>query len=174
MARQHLPDLLNCFDQRVAEFFVLKMGAHLIHDALPELVPAFFVNRFVTDDGKLVRARRHENQHCIAMACVVHAQAMKLSLRSEQWIAIQFAALNKNANLAGRFGFRFANRVNDSVVFEFAEEFSRPHFRHQLDPAPPPPKLPPPPLKPLNPPAPPRDDQPPPIGKNTGPPRPDE
>src|SRR5919108_4849961 len=102
---------------------------------------------------------------------------MKLSLRSEQWIAIQFAALNKNANLAGRFGFRFANRANDSVVFEFAEEFSRPHFRHQLDPAPPPPKLPPPPLNPPKPPPPPPEDQPPPpppIGKNTGPPPRDE
>src|SRR5438045_6753935 len=46
-------------------------------------------------------------------------------------------------------------------------------FLHQLDPAPPPPKLPPPPLNPLNPPSPPEDQPPPDPPPTYGPPEPE-
>jgi hypothetical protein len=172
---QYAADFLNRFDQRIAKVLVLKMRPHSGHNSLPELVTAFLVNRLIANYSELVRPWHHENQDRIALARLVHAQLTKFFLRGSQRIALQFAALNKNANLAGSLGFRLANRLHNPIVLEFTKELSRPHFRYQLEPAPPPPKLPPPPLNPLKPPPPP-DDQPPPppIGKKTGPLRPDE
>jgi hypothetical protein len=101
MRRQPFADFLNPFDERVAEFLVLKMFPHSIDNALPELLAAFFVNRFIANNSELARARRYENQHRIAFARFVHAEPVKFPLRNNQWIGIQFAALNINANLAG-------------------------------------------------------------------------
>ena len=69
-----------------AEFLVLKMRAHCFDNALPELVAAFLMNRVVANNGKLVHARRDENEHRIALARLVHAEPMKFLLRSNQWI----------------------------------------------------------------------------------------
>ena len=55
MRSERFANFLNCFNQRVAEFLILKMHSHSVHHALPELVAAFLVNRFVADYGKLVR-----------------------------------------------------------------------------------------------------------------------
>jgi len=100
MRRQHLADFVNRFCQRVAEFFILKMNPHSIDNVLPELFAAFFVNRFVADNGELVGPRRYENKDGVALASLVHSQPQKFFLRNHQRIGIQFAALNKNANLA--------------------------------------------------------------------------
>jgi hypothetical protein len=101
MRGQHFADLLDRFDQRVAKFLDLKMRPHSFDNVLPELVTALLVNRFIADDGELVRAWRYENQHRITFARFVHTKSMKLPLRCSQWIGAQFAALNVNANLTG-------------------------------------------------------------------------
>src|SRR4030095_4240146 len=49
MGGQHLADFTNRFGERVAEFFILKMNPHSIHNVLPELFAAFFMDRFVAD-----------------------------------------------------------------------------------------------------------------------------
>src|SRR5262249_17388985 len=104
---------------------------------------------------------------------------MKSFFRGHEWIVFYLAALNEDADLAGGFRFRVADRLHDCVVLELAEKFFCSHY-YQLEPPPPPPKLPPPPLNPLNPPPPPPDDQPPPppppnpIGMKIGPRRPEE
>jgi hypothetical protein len=77
------------------------MLAHPLHQAPPQLLATFFVDRFIADHGEFVRARRDENQNGIMLWCFVHPESMKLFLRGNQWIDIQFAALNENANLAG-------------------------------------------------------------------------
>jgi len=100
---QQFADLLNGFDDSMAKFFVLKMRAHHIDNSLPEFLAAFLVNRFVADHGEFMRAGRDENKHGIALACLVHAEPVKFLLGSSQRIGIQLAALNVNANLAGRF-----------------------------------------------------------------------
>lgn len=87
----------------MAEFFILKMAAHSFYNVLPELLAAPFVNRFITDDREFVRSRRYENQHRIAFPSFVHSETLKLFLCNDQRIGIQFAALNKNANLARSF-----------------------------------------------------------------------
>src|SRR5581483_2283737 len=84
---------------------------------------------------------------------------MKSFHRSRNRIADEFAALKIDADLGRRFCLRIFDRAHDAVVIELAKKFFRPHRDYQLEPAPPPPKLPPP---PLNPPPPPPDQPPPP------------
>ena len=103
MRGQQSADLLNGFDNGMAKFLVLKMRAHHVNNSLPELFAAFLVDRFVANYGKLMRAGCNENKHGIALARFVHAESVKFFLRSSQWIGIQLAALNVNADLAGRF-----------------------------------------------------------------------
>lgn len=103
MGSQHFADLLNGFRQRATEFLISKMDAHPIHNPLPELFAAFLVNRFVTNDGELMRSRGYENQHGVALASFVHPESLKFFLRNDHRIDTQLATLNKNANLPGRF-----------------------------------------------------------------------
>jgi hypothetical protein len=117
---QHFADFANRFRDCVAEFFILKMNAHSIHNVLPELVGASFVDRFVANNSELVRAWRYKNQHSIALAGFVHSQSLKFFLRNDQRIGAQFAALNINANLAGGFCFSIANRLDDAVMLKLA------------------------------------------------------
>ena len=114
MRRQHLADFINRFGERVAEFLILKMDAHSIHNVLPELFAAFFVNRFVADNGELVGPRRYENKYGVALASLVHCETLKFLLRNHHRIGVEFAALNINANFAGGFRFRFTNRAHNS------------------------------------------------------------
>ena len=104
------------------------MRPHSFHDALPEFIAAFFVNRVVANDRKFMNTRRDKNEHRIALARLVHTEPMKLPLRGHEGITLQFAALDQNANLTGGFRFSFVNRLNDPVVLEFAKEFSRSHL----------------------------------------------
>ena len=60
MRGQQFADLLNPFDERVREFLGLKMYSHSFDKALPELLSAFLVDRFVAKDGELVHARCDE------------------------------------------------------------------------------------------------------------------
>jgi len=94
---------VNGFRQRVTEFFILKMDAHFIHNVLPELLAAPFMNRFITNNREFVRPWRYENQHRIAFASLVHSETSKLFLCNDHRIRAQFAALNINANLARGF-----------------------------------------------------------------------
>jgi hypothetical protein len=103
MSAEQSANLLNAFDDSVTEFLVLQMGAHRIYNALPEFLAAFLVNSFVTDDGKFMRPGRNENEHRVALACFMHSQSMKFSLRRDQRVCVQLAALDVNANFAGSF-----------------------------------------------------------------------
>ena len=104
------------------------MNPHSIHNVLPELFAAFLVNRLVADNGEFVGPRRNKNKDGVALAGFVNSEALKFFLCNDQRIAAQFAALNKDANLAGSFRFGFTNRAHDSFVFELAEKFFGSHF----------------------------------------------
>jgi hypothetical protein len=119
MRGQHFAYFLDRLDQRVGELLVLKMRPHVFRDSLPEHVTAFLVDRFVANNSELVRARRHENQHRITLARFVHIEAMKLPLSRNERITFQFATLDQDANLTGRFHFGLADRLNDPIMFEF-------------------------------------------------------
>jgi hypothetical protein len=128
MRRQHLADFVNRFCQRAAEFFILKMNPHSIYNVLPELFATFFVNRFVANDGELVGPRGYENKDGVALASLVHCEALKSVLRNHNRIGVQFAALNINANLARGFRFRFTNRAHNACMLKPAEKVSRSHL----------------------------------------------
>src|SRR5436190_6202947 len=103
------------------------MGAHFIHDVLPELFAAFFVNRLVADNGEFVGPWRYKNKNGIALAGLGHSETLKFVLRNDQRIGIQFSALNINANLTGGFRFRFTNRAHNSCMLKLAEKVSCSH-----------------------------------------------
>jgi hypothetical protein len=128
MRGQYSADFINRFDQRVAEVLILKMDAHSIHNVLPELFAAFFVNRLVADDGEFVRPGRYENKDGVALASLVHSETLKFLLGSCHRIRLEPAALNINANFARGFRFSSTNRFNYPVVIQFAEKFFRAHL----------------------------------------------
>ena len=128
MGRERLADFIDRFDQRVIEFFVLKMLAHPIDKTLPELLAAFFVDRLVADHGKLVRTRSDENQNSIAFVRFMQPEFVKFLLRGDKRITAQIAALDINADLARSFRFRLSDRLHDAIVLELADKFFRAHF----------------------------------------------
>lgn len=103
MRAEQFADFLNAFDDGTTEFLLLEMLAHSIDNLLPELLAAFLVNRFIPDHGEFMRPGRNENEHGIALACFMHPQSMKFLLRRDQWVCVQLAALDVNANLARSF-----------------------------------------------------------------------
>ncbi len=101
MSAEQSANLLNAFEDSVTEFLVLKMGAHRIYNPLPEFLAAFLVNRFIADHGEFMCPGCNENEHRIALPCFMHPQSMKFSLRRDQRVCVQLAALDVNANFAG-------------------------------------------------------------------------
>ena len=118
MRGQHFADFLDRLDHRVTEPLILKMRPHVFRDSLPEHVATFLMDRFVAHNGELVRARRHENQHGIMLARFVHIEPMKLPLCRNERITFQFATLDQDPNLTGRFHFGLADRLNDPIMLE--------------------------------------------------------
>ena len=88
MPGQYAPDFLDRFYQRITELLILKMRPHSFHDALPEFIAAFFMNRVVPNDRKFMNARRDKNEHRIALARLVHTEPMKLALCSREGITL--------------------------------------------------------------------------------------
>src|SRR5262249_19685392 len=104
------------------------MRPHFLHNALPEFVTTFLVNRFIANHRDFTSTGRDENQHRITLAGLVHTESAKLPLRRNEGITLQLATLDQNAKLSRRFGFRFADHLHDTVCLEFAEKFSRSHL----------------------------------------------
>ena len=88
MPGQYAPDFLDRFYQRITELLILKMRPHSFHDALPEFIAAFFMNRVVPNDRKFMNTRRDKNEHRIALARLVHTEPMKLPLCSNEGITL--------------------------------------------------------------------------------------
>jgi hypothetical protein len=103
MKRQRFARFVNGFDQGVAVLLVSKMFAHALYDSLPQFLAALFVDRLVSDDRELLRAGRHPNENIVLLPVLVHSETAKSFLRRNDRVVRNFAALNKNANLAGSF-----------------------------------------------------------------------
>ncbi len=103
MHRQQFADFLNALDDGATEFLFLEMPAHSIDNLLPESLAASLVNRLIADHGEFMRPGRNENEHGVTLTCLIHPQTMKFFLRNHEWVGIQFAALDVNANLARSF-----------------------------------------------------------------------
>jgi hypothetical protein len=88
MSSQYFSDFLDRLDDGVTKFLVPKMRAHSLDKALPEFLTALFMNGLVADDGKLMRARRDEDQHGVPFARLLHSHPMEPFLRRDQRISI--------------------------------------------------------------------------------------
>jgi hypothetical protein len=88
MSGQYFSGFLDCLDDGVTEFLVLKMRAHSIDKTLPEFLTALFMNRLIADHGKLMRAWRDEDQHSVPFARLVHSHPVEPFLRGDQRISI--------------------------------------------------------------------------------------
>ena len=127
MRSQRFTGFLDRFDQGVSEFLVSEMLSRAFDQVLPQLLTTFFVDRFVTDDRELVRARRNKNEHGVALRHFMHSETVKFFRSRDERIGIQFAALNVNADLSGSLRFGVADRLHDPIVLKFAEKFFRSH-----------------------------------------------
>jgi len=94
MIGEYAADFPDRFYQRITELLILKMGPHSFHNALPEFIAAFLMNRVVANNRKFMNTRRDKNEHCIALARLVHTEPMKLLLRRNQRITVQVPALD--------------------------------------------------------------------------------
>ena len=77
MLGQRRADIANTIDQRLRKLFIPKMLSHQFDHPLPMGLAAFLVNRFIADDSKLVRTRRHEDQNRIALRRLVYSKTGK-------------------------------------------------------------------------------------------------
>ena len=99
------------------EFGFAKMTTHGIRQFLPEFIPALRVNGGIADNGKLVRAGSHKNQHAVPCRRSIHAQTQKFLLRGSHRVVNMFRA-DADANFAGGFAFGITNRRDNVVVMQ--------------------------------------------------------
>jgi len=126
MFRQQVTGFLNAVDDARSELSFAEMTAHGVRQLPPEFIPALRMNTFIADDGKLVRARGHENQHAVPFRGLVHAQAQEFRLRGGDGIVNVFVT-DEDANLAGGLVFGVTNRRDNVVVVQMFGEDSWVH-----------------------------------------------
>src|SRR5579862_1537090 len=126
MFRQQVAGLLHTVNDARREFGFAKITGHGVGQLPPELVPALRVNALVADDGKLVRTRRHKNQHTVPFRRLVHAQPQEFRLSSGDRIINVFVADN-NLDLTGGLVFGVMNRCDDAVVLQVLGKGARVH-----------------------------------------------
>ena len=117
MLRQQVAGLLHAVDDARREFGFAKVAGHGVRQLPPEFIPALRMNAFIADDGKLVRARRHENQHAVPFRGLVHAQAHEFRLRGGDGVVNVFVA-DADPDLAGGLVFGITNRRDNVVVVQ--------------------------------------------------------
>ena len=88
MLCQHVADDCDRSAETFGKFMLAEAMVHRSNDALPEFIPAFFMNRFIANDSEFVNTRRHKNEHRIAFARLVHTQPVKLFLRRDKRITV--------------------------------------------------------------------------------------
>ena len=126
MLRQQVAGLLHAVDDARRKFGFAKVAGHGVRQLPPEFIPALRVNAFIADDGKLVRARGHENQHAVPFGGLVHAQAQEFRLRGGDGVVNVFVA-DADPDLAGGLVFGITNRRDNFVVVQMFGEGSRVH-----------------------------------------------
>ena len=94
VAGQFLTDFLNRFYQRITKLLILKMRPHFFHNAVPELITAFFMNPVVANNREFVNTRRDKNQHRIVLARFMQSEPVKLLPRRDEGITVQLPPLD--------------------------------------------------------------------------------
>ncbi len=81
MFREYFSSLFHAVDNAFGEFRFTEIMTHGLRQSAPEFIPAFFMDGFITNHGKFVRARRNKNQDAIVLRGISHTQADKFFLR---------------------------------------------------------------------------------------------
>src|ERR1039457_6217990 len=126
MLRQQVAGLLHAVNDARREFGFAKVAGHGVRQLPPEFIPALRMNAFIADDGKLVRARGHENQYTVPFGRLVHAQAQEFRLRGGDGVVNVFGA-DADADLAGGLVFGITNRRDNFIVVQMSGKGSRVH-----------------------------------------------
>jgi hypothetical protein len=126
MFRQQFARLLHPVDDARREFRFAKVPGHRVRKLPPKFIPAFCMDGFITDDGKLMRPGSHKNQHAVLFGGLVHAEAQKFRLRGGNGIINVFGA-DADADLAGGLEFGVPDCRDNGVVVQVPGESSRVH-----------------------------------------------
>jgi len=126
MLRQQVARLLHAVDDARREFGFAKVAGHGVRQLPPKFIAALRMNAFIADDGKLVRAGGHENQHAVPFGRLVHAQAQEFRLRGGDGVVNVFVA-DEDADLAGGLVLGVTNRRDNVVVLQMLGKGSRVH-----------------------------------------------
>ena len=126
MFRQQFAGLLHAVQDARCEFGFAEVAAHGGRQLPPENFPAFRMDGLGADDGKLVRARRHENQHAIPVGRLVHAEAEKFFLRGGHGV-VGVLGTDDDADLAGGLVFGVVDGRDDAVVLQVLGKMFRVH-----------------------------------------------
>ena len=122
MLPQQLTRLPDRMYDSVGEALRLEVRPHRLRQRLPKRLAALLVHASVSDDRELLGARRNEDKNGVAFPRLRHPQSLELGPRIGHRVG-HITALNENADLARSRRFRGGNRLSDTIVFQFAEEF---------------------------------------------------
>src|SRR5690348_633914 len=123
---QQFTGLLHAVNDACRKFGFAEITGHGLRQLPPEFVSALDVNTLVTDDGELVRARCHKNQHTIPFGRLVQAQAHKFHLRGRHRL-VHVMGADAHMDLTGRLVFGVTNRRHDVVVVHLLCKILRMH-----------------------------------------------
>ena len=126
MLRQQAARLPDRMDDGVGEVLRFEMRPHRLRQRLPKRLAALLVHASISNDRKLLGARRNEDENGIAFPRLRHAKSLELVAGIGDRVG-HITALNENADLARSVRFRCSNRPGDTIVFQFAEKFPCAH-----------------------------------------------
>jgi hypothetical protein len=126
MFRQQVAGLLHTVDDAGHEFRFLKVASHGVRQLPPEFIPALRMNAFITNNGKITRARSYKNQHAVPLGRFIHAQTQEFRLRRGYGVVNVFIA-DAHPDFSGGLVFGITNRLDNFVVVQMFGEGSRMH-----------------------------------------------
>src|SRR5437660_11505646 len=84
MFREPFPRLVDPRQHGSRKMALFQERAERFGNFLPKRITAFFMHAGISDDGKLLRARREEEQHPVAVPGLCHSKSCEALLRQSQ------------------------------------------------------------------------------------------
>ena len=95
---------------------------------MPEVGAEFFMDAFVADNGKLLRAWSEIKQDGVAIPSRAHPELLETACRAtDDLICPNLTSGDKDTDFAGGPAFGLLNRLNNRGLVELAEEVVRSH-----------------------------------------------
>ena len=117
MAGEKIARPRNAADNGVGETTCPELVGHHRCDFVPKLVAEFFVDALVSDDGKLLGARREIKQDRVVLLSGVHPELLEATYgASDHVISAHVTSGDEDTDLAGRLAFGPLNCLNHCSV----------------------------------------------------------